>query len=99
MQRFLSIVILVLFFIWILPLGAFIKPNQEKKACHGRRAICLCSHLIAKQLAKMADKVLLKQGHSSTEKESSGSPENSFTITAMIKQPKHLNSFLFFHKQ
>ncbi len=32
----------VLFFIWILPLGFFIKPSQEKSACNGQRALCMC---------------------------------------------------------
>lgn len=35
----------LLFFIWILPLGIFIKPSFEKFACDGQRAICLCSHV------------------------------------------------------
>lgn len=38
----------LLFFIWILPLGYFIKPSQEKIACDGQRAICLCSQKQAK---------------------------------------------------
>ena len=36
---------IVLYFIWIIPLGAFIKPSQEKFACGGKRAICLCNHI------------------------------------------------------
>lgn len=36
------------FFVWLLPLGIFIKPSQEKIACGGQRAICLCSHQQAK---------------------------------------------------
>lgn len=58
MQRTLSLTVLAIFFIWILPLGAFIKPSQEKKVCNGQRAICLCSHLIiAKQKDKWAGKI------------------------------------------
>jgi hypothetical protein len=47
-MRQVAVFITVLFFIWILPLGVFIKPSQEKVACGGQRAICLCSHTEAK---------------------------------------------------
>jgi hypothetical protein len=48
MKRFLSFLTSFLFLIWILPLGVFIKPSQEKEFCNGRRAICLCTKLMAK---------------------------------------------------
>jgi len=43
-MRTKSILILFCFFVWILPLGTFIKPSDENKVCGGQRAICLCSH-------------------------------------------------------
>ena len=49
MQRFISFITLFIFFVWILPLGAFIDPSVEQKVCGGQRAICLCSHQLAKQ--------------------------------------------------
>lgn len=30
---------------WVLPLGAFIKPSQEKTACGGKRAFHMCSSM------------------------------------------------------
>ena len=45
MRRFVATTSLILFVVWILPLGAFIDPAKEGKACGGQRAICLCSHL------------------------------------------------------
>jgi hypothetical protein len=42
MQRPIQALITLLFFIWLLPLGIFIKPSAEKIACDGQRAICLC---------------------------------------------------------
>ena len=44
MFRGLSVIILFVFVSWLLPLGIFIKPSQEKIACDGQRAICMCSH-------------------------------------------------------
>jgi len=66
--------IIVIFTLWLLPLGAFIKPAQEKIACGGQRAICLCSHAKAKVSGKAIESgVGLKVGNSSgKEKESSG---------------------------
>ena len=52
MLQTIASLITILFFIWILPLGFFIKPSQEKLACNGQRAICLCSHTLAKEKAE-----------------------------------------------
>lgn len=48
MSKFIAPLIIILFFIWLLPLGVFIKPAHEKIACGGQRAICLCSHSASK---------------------------------------------------
>lgn len=31
--------------LWVLPLGVFIKPSQEKTACGGKRAFHMCSSM------------------------------------------------------
>ena len=43
MKKILSLLLLISFILWILPLGYFIKPSQEKLACDGMRAMCMCS--------------------------------------------------------
>jgi hypothetical protein len=72
MNRILNILIVFFFFIWILPLGAFFAPAQEKIACHGQRAICLCSHRVAKNEDKVVAQALTK-GPSGTHKEEGAS--------------------------
>ncbi len=72
MKRVYALVIIVLFFIWILPLGFFIKPSQEQVVCNGQRAICLCSHLTAKKTAKNAGEKVYK-GSEASQKEQNGS--------------------------
>lgn len=42
MKPLVSLLSITLFILWILPLGFFIKPNQEKTACGGLRAVCMC---------------------------------------------------------
>lgn len=44
MHRLFTSFVIAIFTLWILPLGAFIKPYQEALICGGKRAICLCSH-------------------------------------------------------
>ncbi len=44
MLRAVILFFMFCFFLWILPLGVFISPANEKMACDGQRAICLCSH-------------------------------------------------------
>ena len=77
MRKRIAAITLLLFFIWILPLGVFIKPSQEKLACDGQRAFCMCHHLLAKQLAKMAGQILLKNG-GAPDKESSTAANSHF---------------------
>ena len=43
MQRAVSSLLVIFFILWILPLGYFIKPSQEKTVCDGQRAMCMCS--------------------------------------------------------
>jgi len=43
MQKAIATLTAVLFIVWLLPLGYFIKPSQEKTVCDGQRAICMCS--------------------------------------------------------
>jgi hypothetical protein len=74
MRKFISIITLALFILWIAPLGTFIRPEQEKKACNGRRAICLCTHLLKKQMAKMAGKQYLKSRGNDNKEQNSSSP-------------------------
>ena len=96
MRKTVWSVTLFLFFIWILPLGAFIKPAQEKTACNGRRAICLCSHLVAKQQAKSSGKVYYSAASSVQEKEhSSPSASHHFLLAQNNNQDNpHFASYL-----
>jgi len=96
MRRFISLLIIVLFFIWIIPLGVFITPDKEKKTCNGQRAICLCSHLIAKKMAKMAGKMYLTSGGVNKEQGSS-SASHDFLI-ALFKNQINKNISPHFQK-
>jgi hypothetical protein len=59
MSRLTSVLTLILFLLWIMPLGAFIDPSNEDKACGGQRAICLCAHLLKKSEDRSAGKNIL----------------------------------------
>ncbi len=43
MKRITALFSLVTVILWLMPLGAFIKPSQEKTACDGKRAFHMCS--------------------------------------------------------
>jgi hypothetical protein len=43
MKRVLSAAAACAVFVWILPLGVFIRPSQEGAACHGKRAFHMCA--------------------------------------------------------
>ena len=82
MRRLISAIVFLVFFIWILPLGVFIKPSQEEKACNGRRAICLCSHLIAKQKGAHVAKIMLTNPGVNKEGSPSGGAGHDYLVEA-----------------
>lgn len=42
-MKIVSAFVSLTIFLWILPLGNFIKPSQEKVVCDGQRAFHMCS--------------------------------------------------------
>lgn len=73
MRFSISSLTIFLFFIWILPLGFFIKPAQEAKACGGQRAICLCSKTEAKVKTSAASAYGFQKSGVSANKEAGSS--------------------------
>ncbi|MFT5169612.1 MAG: hypothetical protein ACI9F2_000279 [Lysobacterales bacterium] len=43
MNKSLTLLILLSFCLWIIPMGAYISLAQEANLCGGKRAICLCT--------------------------------------------------------
>ena len=43
-KRAATLLILCGFFLWIIPLGAFVEAHQEGLICNGRRMACMCTH-------------------------------------------------------
>ncbi len=79
MKKFCVLFLLAGFVLWILPLGYFIKPAQEKAACDGQRAMCMCHVFIPKLTDKAADSTgTFKEPTGSANKENSGGAGNYF---------------------
>jgi hypothetical protein len=81
-------VVLILFFIWILPLGAFIDPSKEQKVCGGQRAICLCSHHFANNKEKGDGKTMMISNPGvNKEATSAGGASHNFLSSHFYYQP------------
>ncbi len=79
--RVMCVIILLCFFIWILPLGAFIRVTDEQEVCGGQRAICLCSHHLAKNKSSSHGKVVIvNPGGVNKEAGSAGGPGHDFLL-------------------
>lgn len=74
------------FFIWILPLGVFIKPAQEKLACDGQRAVCMCSHGMSQPLVHKAGETIYQSpgGFTTKEHHNPGGGSNQFLLAQNI---------------
>ncbi len=81
-KKVVSLLVSILFFIWILPLGAFIAPEKEEAACNGQRGICLCSHLIAKHVAETVAQAgsVFKSGGAAQKEKNGFSSLNDFLV-------------------
>ncbi len=87
MRKIFSSITLVLFFIWILPLGVFIKPSAEKLACGGQRLICLCSKMTDKTQQKTSAKISFQNSTGVHKEEgSSGGASHYFLISHLNNQ-------------
>ena len=78
MSRIFSILTLPAFFLWIIPLGVFIKTSQEGKICGGQRAICLCSANFHNKPVKNIKPMLVNAGQVSKESSSSSGANREF---------------------
>jgi hypothetical protein len=97
MHHAVCLISILLFISWILPLGIFIKPSQEKMACNGRRAICMCSHMrVSKaQQNPLENSVSVKGAHGSQKESSSGGGAHHYLcISPQLSQGLHLATSL-----
>ncbi len=87
----------LLFFIWLLPLGIFIKPSQEKVACDGQRAICMCHAFIPKVSANAIEPgINLKAGTSSNKENPSA---GNYFVSAKLAVILNSNLTALFQNQ
>jgi hypothetical protein len=99
MKKSLILFLAVSFIIWILPLGYFIKPSQQKIACDGQRAMCMCHAFIPKSSdITMGPGAAFKAG-SSTNKENSSSGASSYFVSAKPAIVLNLPSVTLFQDQ
>jgi hypothetical protein len=87
MKRFISLLSALTIFVWIMPLGAFIKPSQEKTACGGHRAFHMCSMGQAPPSnPESSSKACFKNnGQTHRQAQSSASGENDFVIARDVE--------------
>ena len=80
MKKLLDTFLVISFILWILPLGYFIKPSQEKLACDGQRAICMCFCMMGHRSPDKAMEagMALKAASPSGKENSSGGAGNYF---------------------
>jgi len=82
MLRSVSSLLVVCVFVWILPLGAFIKPSQEKTACGGNRAFHMCTMAMSQTQKNPGPQKISftsASGVEKTNKSASSSGDNGFT--------------------
>jgi len=57
--RLISLITIMGVIFWLLPLGVFIKPSQEKAACNGQRAFHMCTSMMGMKNADSPSKLTL----------------------------------------
>lgn len=91
MKRLFSFVTVVCFSAWLLPLGNFIKPSQEKTACGGDRAFHMCSMMAPAQIDdnSSAGKVSFTSasGVEKTQKSPASAGNDLFAAASLARTP------------
>ncbi len=74
------------FFLWLLPLGFFIKSSQEKIVCNGQRAICMCHMVLIKTHSTLLAGELFKAAtaHQHERGPSVGGVSTVFTVAQLF---------------
>jgi len=98
MKRWLASFLVIGFILWIMPLGYFIKPSQEKLACDGQRAMCMCCMMKPKVSDKAMEAGINLKVASSSNKESSSGGGNYFTSARSTVALNALSSSIFENK-
>jgi hypothetical protein len=97
MPRLTSIILVLVFLTWILPLGVFIAPSKEKLFCDGQRAVCLCSHMAGKHKHPSEPSKTIAKGEASAQKEHSGFSSSHYDA-ASASGGNNAQAFLYFSR-
>ena len=89
MRHLILILTVLLFFIWILPLGFFIRPSQQKTVCDGQRGMCMCTMFMVKKAPSHSPNQISMPSQSSNHEPSSSSAygnafEPAYSVNAVI---------------
>jgi hypothetical protein len=99
MKRLLASFLVISFIVWILPLGYFIKPSQQKLACDGQRAMCMCYAMGHKSPDKAMEAGISLKAGSSTNKENSSGGGGNYFVSAKPVVALNLQSVSVFEYQ
>lgn len=79
MKKFSAAFLTLTLFLWLMPLGTFIKPSQEKTACDGQRPFHMCSMMAGKAEASgTKGKIVLANPTSGPQAKSAASGGDEF---------------------
>ncbi len=96
MKKVIALFSAAAIFVWILPLGSFIKPSQEKTACDGRRGMHMCSAEFSEVSRPDSGSQKISftnaSGFEKTQKSSSGSAGNDFTASIFYASVQEADS-------
>lgn len=100
MRKFVSSLSVITILVWVLPLGVFIKPSQEKTVCGGKRAFHMCHMAKASATSQNeSTKITLNTaGQSGQEKEKGGSSGNEMQLDEITRSAREKYSFYHFNE-
>lgn len=93
-KKIAAIVSLITLCLWLMPLGAFIKPSQEDTACGGKRAFHMCCMLSGKVRPEGIHKVCFYSMNSSERTAKSSAAGGDDFVTAASARANRLRAHL-----
>ena len=97
MFRVVSLILAITFASWVMPLGVFIKPKDEKMACDGQRAFHMCSMMQKEAASKVSSptvSIMNASGQEQGPRSQSSGGDNIVLNQALLAEQEQVTWFM-----
>lgn len=93
-KRIEALIVCFSVIVWLLPLGVFIKPSEEKVACGGKRALHMCTMNMKARTQDSGQGLKITSGSGQIDKQNPASGGgNDYVLNSRIRMDREWRSW------